>query len=66
MNLSRKNVFFLACCQALLLTNAVTLVSIGALAGYALADNKVFATLPAATYDIQVKLADTDTVEPRR
>jgi MFS family permease len=50
MELSRRNVFLLACCQALLLTNAVTLISIGALAGYALAQNKVFATLPAATY----------------
>jgi MFS family permease len=50
MNLSRKNVFLLACCQALLLTNAVTLISIGALAGYALAGNKLFATMPAATY----------------
>src|SRR5436305_13684019 len=48
----RTNVLLLACCQALLLTNAVTLISVGALAGYALAQNKVFATLPAATYVI--------------
>ena len=48
----RANVFLLACCQALLLTNAVTLVSIGALAGYALAHDKVFATAPNATYVI--------------
>jgi len=40
----------LACCQALLLTNGVTLIAINALAGYALVDNKVFATLPAAVY----------------
>ncbi|HZZ94113.1 MAG TPA: MFS transporter [Usitatibacter sp.] len=46
----RSNVVLLACCQALLLTNAVTLVSVGALAGYALAHDKVFATAPAATY----------------
>jgi MFS family permease len=52
MDLSRRNVLLLACCQALLLTNGVTLIAIGALAGYALAGNKVFATLPAATYVI--------------
>jgi MFS family permease len=46
----RGNVFLLACCQALLLTNAVTLVSINALAGYSLAQDKVFATAPNATY----------------
>ncbi len=50
MNHSRRNVILLAGCQALLLTNAVTLISIGALAGYSLAENKAFATLPAATY----------------
>jgi MFS family permease len=48
----RSGVILLACCQALLLTNAVTLVSVGALAGYALAQDKVFATAPAATYVI--------------
>ena len=52
MHSARRNVFLLACCQALLLTNAVTLITIGALAGYSLAQNKVFATLPAATYVI--------------
>jgi MFS family permease len=52
MDVARRNVVLLALCQALLLTNAVTLISIGALAGYALADNKAFATLPAATYVI--------------
>jgi MFS family permease len=57
MELSRRNVFLLACCQALLLTNAVTLITIGALAGYSLAQNKVFATLPAATYVIGAAMA---------
>jgi MFS family permease len=52
MDHARRNVFLLACCQALLLTNAVTLISIGALAGYSLADNKALATLPATTYVI--------------
>jgi MFS family permease len=47
---SHRNVLLLSCCQALLLTNAVTLISIGALAGYALTDVKALATLPSATY----------------
>jgi len=52
MERQKANVVLLACCQALLLTNAVTLISIGALAGYALAPDKRLATLPAATYVI--------------
>jgi len=48
----RSGVFLLACCQALLLTNNVTLISVGALAGYALAANKAFATAPQAAYVI--------------
>jgi len=50
----KRNVFLLACCQALLLTNAVTLIAIGALAGFALAENKVFATIPNTAYVIGV------------
>src|SRR3954466_11312357 len=57
MELSRRNVFLLACCQALLLTNAVTLITIGGLAGYILAQNKALATLPAATYVVGSALA---------
>jgi MFS family permease len=45
-----NNVLLLAGCQALLLTNAVTLIAINALAGYALADNKSFATVPNTAY----------------
>ncbi len=52
MDHSKRNVFLLASCQALLLTNAVTLIAIGALAGYSLAENKAFATLPASSYVI--------------
>jgi MFS family permease len=48
----KKNVLLLACCQALLLTNAVTLIAIGALAGYALASDKALSTLPATAYVI--------------
>ena len=52
MENQKRNVLLLASCQALLLTNAVTLISIGALAGYALAADKRLATLPSATYVI--------------
>src|SRR5690242_3421099 len=47
---ARRTVWLLSACQALLLTTAVTLIAVSALAGYMLADNKVFATLPATTY----------------
>src|SRR5437868_11971271 len=49
---THRNVLLLAFCQALLLTNAVTLISINALAGYLLAEHKLLATLPNATYVI--------------
>jgi MFS family permease len=54
---ARRNVFLLACCQALLLTNAVTLIAINGLAGYAIASNKAFATLPNATYVLGAAIA---------
>ena len=41
MEQSHRNVFLLACSQALLLTNAVTLISVTALAGHALTENKI-------------------------
>jgi MFS family permease len=50
-------VALLACCQALLLTNSVTLISISALVGHSLVKNKVFATLPATTAVIGAALA---------
>jgi len=53
---ARRNVFLLACCQALLLTNAVTLIAIGALAGYELAPAKWLATLPSFTYIVGAAL----------
>ena len=43
---ARRAIALLAACQALLLTNGVTLVAINALAGYALAPDKRLATLP--------------------
>ena len=50
MTTSRRNVFLLACCQALLLTNASGLVAMNGLVGYALASTKTLATLGATTY----------------
>ncbi len=47
----------LACCQALLLCTSVTLVSINALAGSALASSPKLATLPVTTQVIGVALA---------
>ena len=54
---AKRNVLLLAACQALLLTNAVTLIAIGALAGYELAPSKVLATLPPFSYVIGAALA---------
>lgn len=50
MTAPQRNVFLLACCQALLLTNASGLISMNGLVGYALASNKTLATLGATTY----------------
>ena len=57
MDATRRNVILLACCQALLLTSAVTQIAIVALVGYTLVDNKIFATLPAAIYVIGAAIA---------
>lgn len=48
----RKNVAVLAACQGLLLTNNSVLVTVNALAGYALAADKSLATLPVTAYFI--------------
>jgi MFS family permease len=50
MTTSYRNVFLLACCQALLLTNAAGLVSLNGLVGFDLAPAKSFATLGVTTY----------------
>jgi MFS family permease len=47
---SYRNIFLLACCQALLLTNAAGLISMNGLVGYSLVDTKTIATLGATTY----------------
>jgi MFS family permease len=50
MTTSYRNIFLLAACQALLLTNAAGLISMNGLVGYALTDIKTLATLGATTY----------------
>ncbi|MEO8508648.1 MAG: MFS transporter [Betaproteobacteria bacterium] len=50
MTTSYRNIFLLACCQALLLTNASGLISMNGLVGYSLVDVKTIATLGATTY----------------
>jgi predicted MFS family arabinose efflux permease len=52
-----RNVFLLACCQALLFTNNVTLIALNGLAGLALAQNKALATLPVTGYVVGAALA---------
>ncbi|HEY7903717.1 MAG TPA: MFS transporter [Casimicrobiaceae bacterium] len=47
---SYRNIFLLACCQALLLTNAAGLIAMNGLVGYSLTDTKVLATFGATTY----------------
>jgi len=54
---SSRNVWLLSLCQALLLMNAVTLISMSALAGYALAGNKALSTLPNMTYVVGAAIA---------
>jgi MFS family permease len=50
MDASRKNVAVLAACQGLLFTNNSILITVNALAGYALASSKALATLPVTAY----------------
>jgi MFS family permease len=50
MDESKKNVALLATCQALLLVNNSVLITVNALAGYALATDKSIATLPVTAY----------------
>ena len=50
MDKAKKNVALLSACQGLLLTNNSVLVTVNALAGYALAPNKALATLPVTAY----------------
>jgi predicted MFS family arabinose efflux permease len=47
---SHRDIFLLACCQALLLTNASGLISMNGLVGFSLAQTKTLATFGATTY----------------
>ena len=57
MKTSRRDIFLLACCQALLLTNSSGLISMNGLVGYSLAQTKSLATLGATTYVVGSALA---------
>ena len=50
MRTSYRDIFLLACCQALLLTNASGLITMNGLVGYSLADTKALATLGVTAY----------------
>jgi MFS family permease len=50
MRTSYRDIFLLACCQALLLANASGLVALNGLVGYQLAESKGLATLGVTTY----------------
>ena len=50
MRTSYRDVFLLACCQALLLTNSAGLITMNGLVGYRLADTKSLATLGVTSY----------------
>jgi MFS family permease len=50
MRTSYRDIFLLACCQALLLANGSGLISLNGLAGYELAADKSYATLGVTTY----------------
>jgi MFS family permease len=57
MRTSYRDIFLLACCQALLLTNASGLITMNGLVGYALADTKTLATLGVTFYVLGSALA---------
>jgi MFS family permease len=50
MRTSYRDIALLACCQALLLINNSGLIAMNGLVGYALVDNKTFATLGATSF----------------
>lgn len=57
MQTSRRDIFLLACCQALLLVNSAGLVSINGLIGYSIAPSRTLATFGATTYVLGSALA---------
>ncbi len=57
MDTSYRNVFLLACCQALLLTNSAGLIAMNGLVGYSLVDAKAVATLGVTSYVVGSAIA---------
>jgi MFS family permease len=57
MDKAKKTVALLSTCQALLLVNNSILITVNALAGFALATNKGIATLPVTSYFLGAALA---------
>ena len=57
MRTSYRDIFLLACCQALLLANASGLISMNGLVGVALSPDKSLATLGVTTYVLGGALA---------
>ncbi|HMA31573.1 MAG TPA: hypothetical protein VKT00_07150 [Casimicrobiaceae bacterium] len=57
MHTSRRDIFLLACCQALLLVNSAGLISMNGLIGFSLAHTKALATFGATTYVLGSALA---------
>ena len=57
MQTSYRDIALLACCQALLLVNNAGLIAMNGLVGYALVDNKTFATLGVTSYVLGSALA---------
>ena len=53
MRTSYRDLFLLACCQALLLINAAGLITMNGLVGYDLAGTKSLATLGVTTYVLE-------------
>lgn len=57
MRTSYRDIFLLACCQALLLTNGAGLITMNGLVGFELAGTKALATLGVSTYVLGSALA---------
>jgi len=57
MRTSYRDLFLLACCQALLITNSAGIITMNGLVGYALTDTKTLATLGVTTYVLGSALA---------
>ncbi len=57
MRTSYRDIALLACCQALLLVNNSGLITMNGLVGFALVDNKTFATLGVTSYVLGSALA---------